>query len=480
MKLCAYRTILFLTALLMVLQSHSAKAGEPDFAFHNHLRKLQQSAGQVGIQVLSLAPVKVIWEFRSEEPLVPASLVKVLTSYAALKYLKPQYQFRTSLYALDDPRGDTVRGHLWIKSAGDIFLLGENLKDMALRLKERGIRIVQGGVFADNSFFNPQAEQICLDERCASSYNPVVSATSIEFNTIAFTVSGGAKSGTAPQVSWFPPGDYVQVDNLARTASKKAARVGLAVRSAGMTGAGRERFRVTGKVGPRRNFEYRLNVDDPASFVARSFKEVLRREGIEVRGADAGPGTVPPGAKPLVTHESRALGDIIYGLNRYSNNFMAEMLLRSLGGLVLGPPGTVDKGVELVRKSLVGLGVPPHEVQLKSGSGLSRECRASARAFCTLLASAYADPSIEPDFISSFATNGSEGTLRRRLCKPDVEVRGKTGTLRDVVGFAGYVAGCGRGPYVVTVILNDVSNIGEARRALDGFLEQVPLIAPSM
>ncbi len=472
-----------LLALLVLLAfspmfSYAGAGNEGDPVFQNQVQKLLMSAGQVGIQVASLSPARVIWEYRPQDPLIPASLVKVLTSYAALKNLKPGYRFETSVYTAEEPQGDTVRGDIWIKSTGDLFFLTEDAGDIALKLKERGIRTIQGGVFADNGFFSPQAEHVCLDENCGQSYNPVISATAMQFNTVVVRVSSGAKAGTPAQVGWYPPGDYVQLENLARTASKPG-KAGLSIQPAGTAESGKERIRVAGKIGLKKNIEGRMNIHDPASFVAKSFRQMLRQAGVEVRGGESGAGQVPPGAVKLVSHESAALGDVIYGLNRYSNNFMAEMLVRSLGGLVLGPPGTVQKGVEVIRNSLADLNIPEHEVQLDSGSGLSRECRVSARTFCALLAGAYADSSIQPEFLSSFASNGQEGTLRRRVCKPGIIVRGKTGTLRDVVGFAGYVSGCGNGPYAVAVILNDVKDIGEARRAVDAFLEKLTLTAPA-
>jgi D-alanyl-D-alanine carboxypeptidase/D-alanyl-D-alanine-endopeptidase (penicillin-binding protein 4) len=164
---------------------------------------------------------------------------------------------------------------------------------------------------------------------------------------------------------------------------------------------------------------------------------------------------------------------LITGLNRYSNNFMAEMLLKSLGGFIAGAPGTSEKGIAIIRTSLREAGIPHEIATLDCGSGLSRFCRVSPATFCRLLSAAWNDKDIREEFISSLALNGGQGTLRRRMCKPGLTVRGKTGTLGDVIGFAGYVTGPSGKTCAAAVILNDVPDRAQARKAVDSLLEQV-------
>jgi D-alanyl-D-alanine carboxypeptidase/D-alanyl-D-alanine-endopeptidase (penicillin-binding protein 4) len=175
----------------------------------------------------------------------------------------------------------------------------------------------------------------------------------------------------------------------------------------------------------------------------------------------------------LASYQSPSLAELLYGLNRYSNNFMAEMLLRSLGARIMGPPGTTTKGISVIGRTLQEIGVPQHEVSLTSGSGLSRRCRASPRAFGLVLLRAYEDASVGPSFLSSLAVNGQEGTLKHRLLKANSTIRGKTGTLNDVVTFSGYVTDLKGEIMAVTVLMNEVPNLWQAREALDAFLERI-------
>ncbi len=445
--------------------------------WQSHLDQLQKWAGAVGAQVVSLPSGKIVWEHRASEPLVPASLVKLFTSYTALKRLGPNGRFTTSIWAESEPVDGKIPGNIWIRGDGDIFFVAEKARELALKLKDRGVRKVEGGVLVDNSYFEPLSAQVCLDPDCSDAYNPVISATSLDFNGIGFHVLPGRKPGAPAQVSWSPRGDYVELSNMAVTGSKRA-KAPLTIQSLGMSQEGREKFRVTGAIPIRNTWGslYRFSARDPGSFFARSFKSFLQEAGIEVAHQKTGTGDLPPHARKLAVYESPPLKDLLYGLNRHSNNFMAETLLRSLGARVLGNPGTAAKGLSVVHRTLHDLGIPEREVALDNGSGLSRKSLASPRAFCRLLRMAHQDGAVGPALVDSLAVSGQEGTLRKRMCTSPFVIQGKTGTLSNVMGFAGYVSIPGGESYAVAIILNEVKDFGNARQALDSFLETLPMV----
>jgi len=476
-RLKLYLTIFFLlSGLTAPIQAWAIQKPVP--TYQSHLNNLQKYAKNVGVKVVALPSGQTVWQYQSEVPLVPASLVKVLTSYTALKQLGPFHHFDTGVWALHKPRNGIVQGDIWIKSEGDFYLVGEKLWSLANDLRKTGIHSVQGGVYIDNCFFEPESEQICLDGKCGRSYNPIISGTAVDFNTINFVVLPGDRIGSPVQVEWFPPGDYPQVISNATTAAR-AAKTRLKLGSQGVTSAGHEKFQLTGKIPiqSNRSYRYQFNVHDPASFAGYSFRKAFEQAGIKFGKNTVKSSQVPPGAIKLLTFESAPLGDLLFGLNRYSNNFMAEMLLRALGGLVVSPPGTLTKGVTVIQQTLSELGIPAQQVVLDSGSGLSRNCRVSPKAFCRVLTSAYNDFSLAPEFLSSMAMNAREGTLRKRMRRSLAIVRGKTGTLKNVCGFAGYVHYPGQQVYAVVVLLNNVQNLWEAKKSMFEFVEQVPIIS---
>lgn len=413
-----------------------------------HGRAMQAVCSDLSVQVTAVPSGMVLWEYAAHKPLVPASLVKLLTSYAALKELGADYQFLTEVWTDRKPVQGVLSGSLWIKGHGDPYLIPERVWLLGQKVRSQGIHKVLGGIYVDDSAFDPPYEHLCLDTKCERPHNPVISATAVNNNTVIVEVLPRGDGGAAKDVRTFPPTDYVAI---------------------------RQEWQAQGK-NPS---EYRMNIQDPQRFAALTFRRALKEAGIQVVGADAGPKSVPSQAYLLYRLESPPLSDVLYGLNRYSNNFMAEMILRVLGAHVYGFPGTSAKGCRAVENVLTRLGVPVSEMTLDSGSGLTRTTRVSAAAFNTVLMAAHRDWDVGPEFLASFARSGEEGTLRKRMkaCASEYTVRGKTGTLRDVVGFSGYIGNLSGAAYAVTVIMNGVASPWDAREALDAFVTDIPRLA---
>lgn len=437
------------------------------------LARFYRCAGQVGLQVVELPSGRIVLEHRGHEPLIPASVVKILTSFAALKWLGPEHVFRTALWSTARPRAGILPGPVYLKSEGDPFLVHDKLLRLVGKLRESGIQRITGPVYVDNSYFSPQTERVCLDEDCDQAYNPTLSATAFEFNSFFVRVKPAGKARARASVSWSPAGRYVHVENLSTTTAKPA-KTSIQIQHRGAGIDGREDVRVAGAISvkDRGGHEQRFSVSRPDMFVASALHAALEDTGVSIDRSPGGAAPTPAGAGRLVVYESSPLSEICCGLNRFSNNFMAEMLLRSLGGYVFGAPGSEVKGLEVVRRALLELGVRPGELTLKTGSGLSRECRVSASVFCRVLAAAHADPAMQIPFAASLAVAGQVGTLRNRMKGSTLTVRGKTGTLRDVAAFSGYVEAPGGQAFGVTVLLNDVSHLQEAKSAIDAFLEE--------
>lgn len=478
-------TAMFITFLSCALHPGSgacAPATTGAAAQSRWLKALQNSAGQVGVEVVSLPDGKTLFAHQAHVALTPASLAKIVTCYVALRKLGPYYRFRTTVYASRLPEDGVIKGNIWIKGGGDPYLTLEKAYRLAHQIKQCAVRAIDGGIYIDNSYFHPPQEKICPNGQCDRSYNPMLAATSIDFNTFTVKLMSGGKSGSPVHVEILPPGDYVLLDMQATTMNQEPGANGTVhIQATGQTVDGREKYQISGHlpVNLAQDHELRQSVGNPAGFVARTIKTLLGQVGVEVRGASIGAGAVPADAKQLVEYESPPLADMLYGLNRYSNNFMAEMLLRTLGAVVAGAPGSEAKGTAVLRSTLREMGLAADEVALEGGSGLNRTSRISAHALCGVLGAAYRDFSLAPELMASLAAGGQEGTLHKRLQDaPDkMLVRGKTGSLRDVVGFAGYVGTPGNRVYAVTILLNKVYKPGDARKAIDAFLISVPDLA---
>jgi serine-type D-Ala-D-Ala carboxypeptidase/endopeptidase (penicillin-binding protein 4) len=154
-------------------------------------------------------------------------------------------------------------------------------------------------------------------------------------------------------------------------------------------------------------------------------------------------------------------------MNRESDNFTAELLLKQLGAVDRGR-GTSAAGAEAVRGALRGAAIPLAGVRIVDGSGLSARNRLTAAAVIGILVVAWHDPRIRPAFVHSLAVAGVNGTLEDRLERPPARgaVLAKTGTLPESSALSGYA----RGRWAFAVIQNGrpVSQFW-ARQAQDRF-----------
>ena len=204
----------------------------------------------------------------------------------------------------------------------------------------------------------------------------------------------------------------------------------------------------------------------PALAAAKQFRLALRSVGVGVAGR-AKIGVTDPAAEPLATTESAPLARIVGFMNRESDNFTAEILLKHLGAVAEGA-GTSAAGAIVVRRVLAQAAVPLAGVRIVDGSGLSPRNRLTAGALIGILVAAWRNPAIHSAFVQSLAVAGVNGTLEHRMERRPARgaVLGKTGTTRESSALSGYV----RGRYAFAVIQNGrpVSHFW-ARRAQDRF-----------
>jgi D-alanyl-D-alanine carboxypeptidase/D-alanyl-D-alanine-endopeptidase (penicillin-binding protein 4) len=206
----------------------------------------------------------------------------------------------------------------------------------------------------------------------------------------------------------------------------------------------------------------------PALAAATAFRTTLRSAGIVVDGA-AAVGHVDDFSIPLAQIDSPTLGSIIRFMDRESDNFTAELLLKQLGAVVLDR-GTSAAGASVVMQTLAEAGVPMSGVRVVDGSGLSRLDRLTAISLAAVLRAAWNDPVVRPAFVAALPVAGVNGTLEDRLRKPPARGRvlAKTGTTSDASALSGYVST----RFLFTVLQNGHPlPYWWARRAQDRFVE---------
>lgn len=430
------------------------------------------SSAQVAVRVIRARDGQVLWEYGDDRPMIPASTMKLLTAATALHSLGPAYRFPT--WVMVDGEVDAngvLDGNLYIKGQGDPSMVSERMWRMALDVRLRGIKEIKGNVIFDDSYFQDGTlipgwtEEEDLDE--GPTYFPPLGALSVNYNIAALVVRPGAAAGQPAVVEFESPTPAVALEGSMSTGS---------TRSRYWVDLDREvdpdthvaTFTIKGNIPSDEGAKtvYRALSDPLANYIG-TFSPILKGQGIKVKGAFKG-GTTPDKARVLVTEYSDPLVDILAQMNKKSNNFMAEQVLRCVGAEKYGLPGTTEKGLRAVQEYLGSAGVKPDAATLVNGSGLSRGVTLRPSALTSVLEEMYNDPEVGPEFVTTLSVGGRDGTLAYRFREDGMEgrMRGKTGTLNGVSTLAGYVRAADGEVYAFAFLANDIDGASSrARRA---------------
>ena len=207
--------------------------------------------------------------------------------------------------------------------------------------------------------------------------------------------------------------------------------------------------------------------DGSAVAAASAFAAALGRHGVAVSGR-VRTGLAPADVIPLALDVSKPLAAILLQMDRESDNFIAEMLLKELGAAQLGH-GTSVAGAAVVRVTLAQAGIPLDGVRIVDGSGLSGLDRVTPRALVVLLRTLERDPTLRGVFLRSLPVAGVSGTLRNRLSLRATrgKILAKTGTTSRASALAGFV----RQRYVFAILQNGSPvSYWTARTAQDRFV----------
>ncbi len=406
---------------------------------------------QMGIHVFSFKANEPFFSFNEDSHLKPASNVKLVTTLAALKHLGPQYTFKTKVYVDGLIKNKILFGNLYIKGFGDPKLVSEQLWILVNDLKREGFNEVQGNLVLDETFFD--SIRTVRNGSSHRAYDAPLGALSVNFNTTTIYVRPANRVGLKATVIVDPSNDYVRVINKSKTGRKDSLQN---IEVDRMPGKVNDTIVVTGNIPfdhPEKRF-YR-NITHPLPYAASFFRRFLKEQGIVIKGGNQFR-SVPEGAREILVHESQPLRLIISDLNKISNNFVAEQILKTMAAEIKGVPGTTEKGLEILRDLLKELDVKNH-YQLVNGSGLSPENILSAAQLVEVLKYGYKNFNVFPEYVASMGIVGIDGTVGSRLQETVAQgkVRVKTGSLTNVSALSGYLNTKGNETMAFSMIMND-------------------------
>jgi D-alanyl-D-alanine carboxypeptidase/D-alanyl-D-alanine-endopeptidase (penicillin-binding protein 4) len=442
---------LFALLTLSVLTLPALAGGLPPNVLQA-LKAAQIPAASVAVVVQPVDAAQPLVAHNATQAMNPASVMKLLTTYAALDLLGPAWTWKTTVWAETSAVNGVLNGNLYLKGSGDPRFAIEHLWGLLRQLRVRGIQQISGDVVLDRTVFDvPAIDPGAFDDKPMRPYNVGPDGLLINLRALRFTLL--ADNGK-PRLLMETPSDGLRVDNQLRAGEggcgsnwKDFINVRLIPENSG------NRLEFTGTYSPLCG-EKALNLaplpaDGQAGGLIRAlWKELGGTLGGQVRG-----GTVPAGARLVASHESPPLADTVRDINKFSNNVMARQVYLTLGNE--SAPATAERARQRIADWLNARGLRFSELEIENGSGLSRRERISADSLNRLLLDAWKNP-VMPEFVSSLPIVGIDGTMKKRLNGSEATGRAhiKTGTLDGVKTAAGYALDARSRRYAVTFLIN--------------------------
>ncbi|MGH0037813.1 MAG: D-alanyl-D-alanine carboxypeptidase/D-alanyl-D-alanine endopeptidase [Myxococcota bacterium] len=413
---------------------------------------------------------ETIFERTPDRPLTPASNAKVLTAIAALNAFGPTYQFETEVRSDAPPDEAGAVGRLAVRGVGDPVLNSEDWWRLAAALRHEGLRRIRGDLVLDDSAFDRHRWHRRWGRTSSRAYHAPVGALNANYGAFEVSVTPGDAPGEPVAVAVSPPVPYLEVSNAAKTGSP-GARSSLVVDRRARPGGETVVVRGTMPAGGSPRTYYR-SVLDPTGYAGAVFRMQLEAVGISLEGALVR-GDARALGYELMRFKGRPLSEIVRLFVKYSNNTVAETLVKALGARE-GAIGSWENGVPEVGRSLAEMGIDGEGIALVDGSGLSYENKVSPRALVDALRAARHSFDFGPEFVSALPIAASDGTLAERANGAHHRVRAKTGLLNGVTGLSGF-ARLGDGRLAVFSVLVNGYRSGDdlAMGALDGFVSEL-------
>ena len=474
MHLSTFRLIRYFQLFVLniaVLLFSSAHANLPE-TLESNLNKLGIQDDCLAIVVMDADSKGKTWVMHNEKTMMnPASVMKLVTTYAALDILGPNYTWHTAAFIDGEVKDNVLHGSLYIRGSGDPAMTTDRMRELLMQIRAAGIYHIQGDLLIDRSAHNtPTIDPGAFDGEPLRPYNVRPDSLLVNFKTIVFSFNPSlAKPGDRIPVMMSPPMTGVQhslevpVNNQRCGDWQKNLQADfsdpLNIRFNG-------HFPVS--CGPK---QWYVAYPDPQSHSLRTVSGLWQELGGELKGRVSF-GTVPTTAKLVAFTESKSLAEIVRDINKYSNNVMAQSVFLALSlpeqKAFLRPAPIINPATYEQSRIVIAQWWQnnfPHTTApvMDNGSGLSRFESISAQSLASMLQHAWNSP-VMPEFISSLPIASIDGTMRRSKTVASAHI--KTGSIRNVTARAGYVLGSQAQRRIFVFMINS-NKAHEVKEAID-------------
>lgn len=418
-----------------------------------------------GVVIQSLKTGEYFYKRNEDKFFIPASNLKLFTTAGGLLLLGPNYKFKTKIWTNGYYTGSTLYGDLIIQGAGDPTISGR-FHDNDINfvfdtwidsLSDLGIDKIKGNIVGDDNLF----DDVGLGEGWAWDYESdwyaaPSGALSFNDNCVDLIIYYDIKTDSVivkprPELK-----NFVILNNVEPVIKSGQTKINV------YRERGTNVINVSGtfRKGSDTLVTY-STVRNPTQFTILAFKNEMEEKGIRVNGYAIDIDEYDRSLDyskltPLFTAYSNDLSDIIKVINKNSQNFYAEQLLKTIGLEVKGF-GSAEKGISALKELFAEIGLNPDNIYMVDGSGLSSQNLVTPKQVVELLKFMYNNKNIFPYFFNSLPIAGVDGTLGQRMKNTTTEgrVRAKTGFISHVRSLSGYALTADNEPIAFSMIINN-------------------------
>jgi D-alanyl-D-alanine carboxypeptidase/D-alanyl-D-alanine-endopeptidase (penicillin-binding protein 4) len=337
----------------------------------------------ISIQIASATKYDLLYSYKPEAKMIPASITKVITAATAFYTLGANYEFKTVIYTDDNNINDgVINGNLYLKGYGDPDLSSYDIVQVAKTIVGKNIRNITGNIVYDDTY---------LDNEHYGLANYYTSDTKLTYWPYVCALSLDKNKGSS----------------------------------------------------------------NPAYSAAKLLNDELSSQNIKLDGIIVA-GVTPSNSKEI-TYVSRSMIDVLYNMNKISDNQSAITVFKVVGANYKSPPGTLKNGTAAVIDFLTSIGVTRSNYEILEGSGLTRYNFVTSDLYMQLLKYMFDDVKNFDAFYSTLPIGGIDGTLKDRMIGTEAEknVHAKTGTINGVSTLTGYAISRDNEPIIFYIAMND-------------------------
>lgn len=394
----------------------------------------------------------------ADEPMSPGSIMKLVTTYAALEILGPTHHWNTDFLTDGQMVGDTLEGNLYVRFGGDPKLTLERLWSTLRELRQMGVTSIDGHLVMDGSYFRVDEGFPSFEDNGDNPYRPFLvepSAYLTNLNLLHFQVRAderGTQAWTTPDLA------EVRIDNRVTAVPEGPCP---SRRSFDWEPVFDDNMqvtvRVTGELPQGCRTTTYMSLLPHEQYTASLIRSVLEETGVTISGASI-TGKTPDDARLVMRTTSPDLVTMVRDINKWSSNVMARQMLLSIGAENRKEDEQDDRvaGIRVIYDWLEDKGINTAGMVIDNGAGLTRHGRISTRQGVQILQHAWNSP-FASDLMASMPIIAMDGTMARRLRNEGMQGEGriKTGYLENVRSIAGFTRDENNTTWAVVGIVNN-------------------------